>query len=76
MSVHHEFAFQAQQNFVIQYPQPNGSTGFIWTGDRWMQAPDGVKGHEPQFWTTLQFDTAGRVLPIRWVDSMSVDMKL
>ena len=66
---------RAQQNFIIEVPTEQG-LDFIWTGDRWMQAPNGVKGHEPQFWTTLQFDTAGRVLPIRWVDSMSVDMKL
>ena len=21
-----------------------------WTGDRWMQAADGKKAHEPQYW--------------------------
>jgi hypothetical protein len=24
-----------------------------------MQAPDGIKGHEPQYWGLLHFDTAG-----------------
>ncbi len=28
---------------------PTG-TEYIWTGDRWQQAPDGIKGHDPQFW--------------------------
>jgi hypothetical protein len=42
-----------------------------------MQAPDGQKSHEPQTWVRLQFDDEeGRVLPLKWEDSFSVDMKL
>ena len=26
---------QAQQNYVIEVPLANGSTAFIWTGDKW-----------------------------------------
>ncbi len=42
---------QAQQNFVVEIPPKNTSSlpDFIWTGDRWMQSPDGIKGHEPQY---------------------------
>eukprot|EP01045_Picozoa_sp_COSAG04_P010772 COSAG04_NODE_668_length_11402_cov_3.774976_9_plen_63_part_00 len=43
---------------------------------RWMQAPDGTKGHEPQFWTLMEFDAAGNVLPLKWTEAMSVKMKL
>ena len=43
---------------------------------RWMQAPDGTKGHEPQFWTLMEFDGAGNVLPLKWTEAMSVKMKL
>ena len=54
---------QAQQNFVIEIPSssPNQPPDFIWTGDRWMQAPDGVKGHEPQYWGRLHFDDKGHI---------------
>ena len=41
-----------------------------------MQAPDGTKGHEPQFWTLMEFDAAGNVLPLKWTEAMSVKMKL
>ena len=43
---------------------------------RWMQAPDATKGHEPQFWTLMEFDAAGNVLPLKWTEAMSVKMKL
>ena len=55
---------QAQQNFVIEIPPSGGEdaqSDFIWTGDRWMQAPDGMKGHEPQYWGRLHFDAKGVV---------------
>ena len=55
---------QAQQNFVIEIPPSSGEdaqSDFIWTGDRWMQAPDGIKGHEPQYWGRLHFDAKGVV---------------
>lgn len=67
---------RAQQNFVIEVETDSGESEFIWTGDRWMQAPDGQKSHEPQTWVRLQFDEEGRVLPLKWEDSFSVDMKL
>jgi hypothetical protein len=54
---------QAQQNFVIEIPSrmPGGSSEFIWTGDRSMQSPDGIKGHEPQYWGRLQFSSTGAI---------------
>jgi len=66
---------RAQQNFVITVDTGNG-IDHIWTGDRWMQAVDGVKGHEPQFWARLEFDAAGRVQPLRWVDNVTLTMAL
>merc|ERR1712129_443017 len=44
---------------------------FIWTGDRWQQSPDGIKGHEGQTWAVLQFDASGNVAPIRWQDNVT-----
>jgi len=68
-------ATRAQQNFVITVPLANGETAFIWTGDRWQQAPDGLKGHEGQFWAPLEFDVpSGMVKPIRWVDAFTLDL--
>ena len=54
---------RAQQNFVIRIPSAAAAEEetLIWTGDRWQQAPDGIKGHEGQFWVSLSFDGAGRI---------------
>eukprot|EP00040_Diaphanoeca_grandis_P042937 m.266442 g.266442 ORF g.266442 m.266442 type:complete len:436 (-) comp67484_c0_seq1:51-1358(-) len=69
-------ASRAQQNFVIPITTTNGETVFVWTGDRWMQSPDGKKAHEPQFWQLLEFDSHGNVLPLTWVDVLHIDMVL
>lgn len=66
---------RAQQNFVVTVETGNGKD-FIWTGDRWMQAADGIKGHEPQFWARLEFDSQDRVQPLRWVDNVTISMVL
>ena len=43
-------------------------------GDRWQQAPDGIKGHEGQYWTPLQFDSIGRIAPVRWLDTFTLNL--
>lgn len=64
---------RAQQNFVVEIKSSSSNiTDYVWTGDRWMQAPDGIKGHEPQTWTRLSFDSAGHVQPLEWVDELEV----
>ena len=64
---------RAQQNFVISVGVGNETT-FVWTGDRWQQAPDGLKGHEGQFWAPLSFDDDGRIGPVRWVDEFELSV--
>ena len=64
---------RAQANFVIEVQTPDGPQ-YIWTGDRWMQAPDGLKSHEPQFWAPLEFTDEGHILPIKWVDSFDINV--
>ena len=68
-------AMRAQQNFVIEVQTPDGPR-HIWTGDRWMQAPDGYKSHEPQFWAVLEFTDQGHIKPIKWVNEFSINMTL
>eukprot|EP01047_Picozoa_sp_COSAG01_P024667 COSAG01_NODE_1531_length_10004_cov_5.769006_2_plen_47_part_00 len=40
-----------------------------------MQAPDGIKGHEPQFRGKLECDAAENILPLKWVNAISIAMK-
>jgi hypothetical protein len=56
---------RSQQNSLIRLA--NGKVA--WTGNRWGQAPDKLKGHEPQAWLPLEFDAAGAVQEMRWVDA-------
>jgi len=66
-------AVRAQQNFVITL-NAGGKEQFIWTGDRWQQSPDGLKGHEGQTWNLLDFDADGNIQPLRWQDTITFDV--
>jgi beta-xylosidase len=66
---------QAQQNFVIQYPSPTG-VGYIWTGDRWNAAPDGLFGHDPQTWAPMTFDAEGAIMPMAFHESFAIELAL
>jgi len=64
---------RSQQNFVIEVNSDLG-TEYVWTGDRWQQAPDGIKGHEPQYWTPLTFNNDGSIQDVSWVDQFSLEV--
>jgi len=65
---------RSQQNFIVKVEVEGGRIEYVWTGDRWQQAPDGIKGHEPQFWVPLEFGEDGVVVKIRWVDQFELDV--
>ena len=67
---------QAQQNFIVEVETDDLGATYVWTGDRWMQSPDGTKAHEPQFWGLLEFDADGNVLPLKRTESVSINMSL
>jgi hypothetical protein len=53
-----------QQASIARIPTPDGEA-LIWIADRWGSRPDGVKGHDFQFWSApLSFDNAGNIMPI------------
>jgi len=55
----------AQQTWVAKFLVPDGAI-FIWMGDRWESRPDGMKGHDFQFWSPpLEFTTNGDILPLK-----------
>ena len=41
---------------------------------RWQQAPDGIKGHEPQLWTPLTFNADGIVNKLQWIEEFTLDV--
>lgn len=70
---------KAQQNFVIQVPSANGTIQYIWTGDRWQSAADGVKAHDLQYWSVLRWQNdpaSGLELPVQfvWEDTITFEL--
>ena len=68
----------AQETWVAKIPTTNGPA-FIWMADRWQSTPDGIKGHDFQFWSPpLSFNSyTHAVLPLkdssRWSLTLSLD---
>ena len=57
---------KAQQTHVATLPTDKG-TVYIWMGDRWSSRPDGIKGHDFQFWSSpLQFEEDGMIKSLTW----------
>ena len=57
---------KAQQTHVATLPTDKG-TVYIWMGDRWGSRPDGIKGHDFQFWSSpLQFEEDGMIKSLTW----------
>ena len=65
-------ALRAQQSDIFAVDLANGTTAWIWAGDRWQQAPDGLKAHDPQTWVPLEFLDDGSVAPLRFLDNFSL----
>jgi len=56
---------RSQQNYIVSLP-----TGrLVWTGNRWGQSPNGLKGNEPLAWLPLEFDGQGGFKDMAWVEA-------
>lgn len=65
----------AQQTNVFRVPSrdPTRPDSYVWQGDRWQSAPDGLKAHDYTYWSVLSFTGNGSVVPIQWQDAIEVD---
>ncbi len=63
----------AQQTWIVKIPMAGGPL-FIWMADGWRSAPDGIKGHDFQFWSPpLKFNPDDNsILPIQSVANWSL----
>ena len=57
-------AIPAQETWVATIPTPDGPV-FVWMADRWGSSPDGIKGHDFQFWVPMEFSPEGEILPLQ-----------
>ena len=65
---------RSQQDFLATYDDGNGGKSYVYYGSRWGQAPDGLKGHEPQYVFPLDFNADGSIQHIYWNDTVSFDV--
>ncbi len=66
----------AQQTFVATISTPDGPA-FIWMGDKWNSRPDGIKGHDFQYWSQpLRFAVDGAILPLENSPSWTLKVAL
>lgn len=47
---------KTQESFIFEVAVEGGNIEYIWSGDRWGSAPDGLKSHDLQYWQPLSFD--------------------
>lgn len=65
---------RSQQAFLATVPDGAGGETMLYIGDRWGQSPDGLKGHEPQYWWPLQFRADGGIDHIMWNDTITFNI--
>ena len=63
----------AQQTYIMTLPTAPDTT-YVWMGDLWGSASDGVKGHDYQYWTPLEFREDGTLQPLEWEDEWTVTL--
>jgi hypothetical protein len=65
----------AQQGFVMPLKTNNGIQ-YIWMGDLWGSATDGIKGHDYQFWSKpLEFYSNGLIRSLQWTPQYQILIK-
>jgi Glycosyl hydrolases family 43 len=64
---------KAQQAYIAKLPGKDGDI-YIWMGDRWHSAPDGILGHDFQYWGVLSFDSDGMIRQIQKKKTWTIDI--
>ena len=68
-------AIPSQQTHIFSFLSPKG-TQYMWQGDRWQSAPDGIKGHDFTYWQPLEFSSSGSITPMKFTNSFMVDVDI
>ena len=64
-----------QETFVATIHTEAGSQ-FIWMADLWESAPDAVKGHDLQYWSSpLLFDANDDILPLQFESEWHIKLR-
>jgi hypothetical protein len=66
--------FGSQQTDIFSYFDSSGVEQFMYIGDHWQSAPDGLKSHDFTVWAPLIFTTDGNVTTRGFESSFVVDV--
>ena len=66
--------FGSQQTDIFAYTDSNGDEQFLYIGDHWQSAPDGLKSHDFTVWAPLSFTTDGNVTTSGFQSSFIIDV--
>ena len=68
--------FGSQQTDVFWYWDSAGEKQYMYVGDHWQSAPDGLKSHDFTVFAPLFFDASGNVSSPGFLPSFTVDVGL
>ena len=66
--------FGSQQTDIFAYTDSHGDKQFMYVGDHWQSAPDGLKSHDFTVWAPLLFAADGNVTSPGFLSSFTVDV--
>ena len=66
--------FGSQQTDIFAYTDSAGAEQFMYVGDHWQSAPDGLKSHDFTVWAPLSFTADGNVTTRGFESSFTVDV--
>jgi hypothetical protein len=69
-------AIPAQQTNVLPFKDGHGQQQFMWQGDRWQSAPDGIKGHDMTYWGLMTWNSSGVLQPLQFEKTFTLGMKV
>jgi beta-xylosidase len=57
----------SQSTDITRFWDQSGAAQFMFRGDRWQQAPDAMKGHDPTYFGVMRFNGSGVAQPLAFV---------
>jgi hypothetical protein len=66
--------FHSQQTDIFWYLDSTGQRQFMYVGDHWQSAPDGLKSHDFTVWAPLVFSADGNVSSPGFLSNFTVDV--
>jgi len=70
-------SIQSQNSFVFQAPLADDTVAYVFAGDLWSTAADGLKSHDLQYWEALQFDDSVKpptITPSKGKEFLELDL--